>query len=165
MKTKLLLLSASIFLCLSIFSQSITPEVFATSGDYFISGNSALSWTMGEAIVETYPVSNNILSQGFQQPYYLTTRLSENLSGSISVTIYPNPSENYLTINFSSETLSPLTMEVFDLTGKLLLKKLLPSKTLKSEIDISQLAAAIYFLKINSAEQNIFNTYKIQKIY
>ena len=162
---KFLLLSLIYFSHKIVFAQSISPEIIASSGDYFTNGNNALSWTIGETVIETYSNSNNVLSQGFQQPYYLITDLNENSSAKISVTIYPNPSANFLTINFSAETKSPLTIEIIDITGNSVLKKFVPAKTIKSEIDISQFAQAVYFLKINSSEQTIVNTYKIQKIY
>ena len=163
---KKLLLFSLIFVSHKIvFSQTISPEIIATSGDYFTNGNNALSWTIGETVIETYSTSNNMLSQGFQQPYYLITDLSENSSAKISVNIYPNPSSNFLTINFSVETKLPLTIEIIDITGNSVLKKFVPAKTIKSEIDISQFAQAVYFFKIISTEQNIFSTYKIQKIY
>ena len=164
MKTKLLFITTAILFCSDVFSQSISPQVIATSGADFTLGNFTLSWTLGESVIETFSDPNNILSQGFQQPFYLLTDLNQSSPATISVNIYPNPSANLLTINFSQETTSITTIGIFDMLGQMITTKTLPPKTLKAEMDISKFAQAGYFLKIISTEQNIFNTYKIQKI-
>jgi len=54
------------------FGQSVSPDVIATSGDYFQNANVSLSWTMGELITETFSNGNIALTQGFQQPLSIT---------------------------------------------------------------------------------------------
>jgi len=67
MKTLLTLifcwLSASI-----LYSQSVSQNVIATSGDYFENANASISLTVGELVTETFSAGNVILTQGFQQP-------------------------------------------------------------------------------------------------
>lgn len=53
---------------LTLSAQSVSPDVIASSGDYFEGSNVSLSWTLGELAVETYTAGNFVLTQGFQQP-------------------------------------------------------------------------------------------------
>jgi len=61
------LLSASF-----LYSQSISQNVIATSGDYFENANASVSLTMGELVTETFSNGSIILTQGFQQPISIT---------------------------------------------------------------------------------------------
>ncbi|MCH8318269.1 MAG: hypothetical protein IIA88_07200 [Bacteroidetes bacterium] len=56
-------------------SQSLSPEVYSTSGDYFTGTNATLSWTIGESIIETFSGSNAIITQGFQQSSWSVTSI------------------------------------------------------------------------------------------
>ena len=49
-------------------AQTASPQVVASSGDYYQGANASLSWTLGEIATETYSNGSNILTQGFQQP-------------------------------------------------------------------------------------------------
>ena len=67
MKTLTLLLSVVLF-PLFLSAQSVSPQVVASSGDYYQGANASLSWTLGEIATETYSNGSVILTQGFQQP-------------------------------------------------------------------------------------------------
>ncbi len=53
---------------LTVAAQSLSPEVIASSGEYYESVNNRISFTLGEIATETYITGDNILTQGFQQP-------------------------------------------------------------------------------------------------
>ena len=55
-----------------IYSQSISQNVVATSGDYFENANASVSLTLGEVVTETFSTGNVILTQGFQQALSIT---------------------------------------------------------------------------------------------
>ncbi|MBC8488731.1 MAG: hypothetical protein H8D45_22130 [Bacteroidetes bacterium] len=59
-------------LSFAVAAQSLSPEVIASSGDYYENANASLSWTLGEIATETYSNASNILTQGFQQPVSVT---------------------------------------------------------------------------------------------
>lgn len=65
---KVFFLIINILLFLLVKGQTISPEVVATSGDFFSTSSVSLSWTCGEIMTETFTGSNIILTQGFQQP-------------------------------------------------------------------------------------------------
>src|SRR5687768_17317651 len=57
-------------------AQSLSPKVIASSGGFYTSGGVTLSWTLGETFTTTLSSPNNILTQGFQQPYIKVTILN-----------------------------------------------------------------------------------------
>lgn len=145
-------------------AQSITPEVISPAGDYFINGSNALSWTLGEPVIETFSSANNKISQGFQQPYYIVTDITENKNEQLQISVFPNPVAEYINISINgSGQNSPFTIELLDATGKLVLQSHVynPSSTIQFPLD--KLPVATYFLNIYSSEKTIFKTYKIQK--
>jgi hypothetical protein len=56
-------------------AQSLSQHVYPSCGGYF-TGTHVLSWTIGEPFHTTLANENNILTQGFQQPYFLVKILN-----------------------------------------------------------------------------------------
>jgi hypothetical protein len=78
----------SLFLILILnhgFAQFITPDVVASSGAHFNTGNTQLSWTLGEPLTDTYTTGGNILTQCFQQTELLIMGLEEYYEFQINV--------------------------------------------------------------------------------
>jgi hypothetical protein len=57
---------------IAVTAQSVSPEVTTSAGDYYNNGNISLSWTLGEIATETFSNGGVILTQGFQQPVFIT---------------------------------------------------------------------------------------------
>lgn len=68
---KALLLIMPVFMSTIARTQSLSPKVIATGGGYQTSVNASLSFTIGESVTQTLTASNNMLTQGFQQPLEL----------------------------------------------------------------------------------------------
>src|SRR3989339_2091187 len=88
---------------LNVQSQSLSPEVITTVGDYFTNSYASLSITIGELATETVSNSNNILTQGFQQSQYFTVDIEENKKNGFAVTVFPNPTNDILNIDIKTE--------------------------------------------------------------
>ncbi|MCD4694622.1 MAG: hypothetical protein K8S16_00165 [Bacteroidales bacterium] len=69
---KLNIITIACLLSLTVAAQSLSPEVIASSGDYYEGTNNSISFTLGEIATETYSNGSNILTQGFQQPVSVT---------------------------------------------------------------------------------------------
>ena len=71
-----------------------------------------------------------------------------------NIAIYPNPSKGIF--NVSMGTIIPKTVDVYDLTGKIVYSKSEfqnnPSQFL---LDLSSISSGIYFVKISSDNQSI----------
>lgn len=62
-------------------AQTLSPMVISSAGAYFNAGGNSLSSTFGEAITATLTNGNNVLTQGFQQPYKMTLNVKAYLQG------------------------------------------------------------------------------------
>ena len=70
-----------------------------------------------------------------------------------NILIYPNPSKGLFTISLGNT--EPTLIEVFDLTGKLILSKNnILITNFETSIDLSGASQGVYFVKINSSNQN-----------
>ncbi|MCH8318910.1 MAG: hypothetical protein IIA88_10535, partial [Bacteroidetes bacterium] len=49
---KILLILSGILFCFTGISQSVAPQVYATSGGHYTGTNAQLSWTIGEPVIE-----------------------------------------------------------------------------------------------------------------
>lgn len=69
-----------------------------------------------------------------------------------TLAIFPNPSKGIFTISFGD--IKPETIEVYDITGKILMQKSgLEIDTAQTTLDMTQSADGIYFVKITSENQ------------
>ena len=74
--------------------------------------------------------------------------ISSNIKSdhSTDLKIYPNPVQSVLNIDFKSESVSTRTINICDINGKLVITKSVSGNT---QIDVKQLTAGIYVIKIN----------------
>ena len=162
MKLKLLLLFpfASSFL----HAQSTSPDVIASSGDYFSNANYSVAWTLGEAMGETYSSANNFLTQGFHQPDYGTLTFTENQNSGINIIAFPNPVINDLNISFGNSKGTYL-IKVFDAIGNLLVVNSFVSNGHSSfQIPFSIYSSGIYLLQIINSNTFSKSSYTIIKV-
>ena len=90
-----------------------------------------------------------------------TLKVPSNEKGISDLTIYPNPTKDTFTI--VNESNLPLkSMIIYDITGRLIKTMNLENETSHKTIDISNLTAATYFIKINSYQGSI--TKKLNKL-
>ena len=88
--------------------------------------------------------------------------ISQNMIQKIS--IFPNPTEGKINIAFTSETLSPLVFELYDISGRLVLQTnevLSNNDYVKKELNIETIDTGTYILYIS--QNNKKNAYKIIK--
>ena len=163
---KFLLFFFSIFLSVGTTSaQSLSPTVIASQGDFYSVPAGSISWTLGEPMSETYVAGTNILTQGFQQPFSLITSVV-NINSMGTVSAFPNPVTDELTINFSELKQGEYSIFVFDILGQQLsvLPLSLNSLNRSPKISFHNYSNGTYFVKIISTLDNSFlKTIKINK--
>ncbi len=76
---------------------------------------------------------------------------------SLQVTLYPNPVSDLLTVSLSNQPGSPLEVQVFDLVGHLVKTNTFPAETLNCTLDMSELAAGVYLLKLQAGNLQGFH--------
>jgi hypothetical protein len=116
-KTSILL---AFILCIQVagISQSVSPDVIATCGDFFSNASGQLQWTLGETITETYSSANNTITQGFHQPNYGIPTSIESPNVLIPI-FYPNPFSYMFFIQFGQEQKNLVyDFSIYDSNGK-----------------------------------------------
>ena len=162
-KWKVKILGAATLLA-SIFSFStVTAQetITTTGGDASGSGGSA-SYSVGQVAYQTYTGTNGSVAEGVQQPFEISmvTSVEEANGINLSISAYPNPARDYLTLEVKDYDFSNLTYQLYDIHGKLLQNEKITGN--QTSIFMSNLLPATYFVKIleGNNEVKIFKVIK-----
>ncbi len=82
-------------------------------------------------------------------------------SFSNNLTVFPNPTEGKLNISFSSEITTPITFELYDISGRLVLVEQASSQKTSHEINVEGIESGSYVLIVRS--ENSKKAFKIIK--
>ncbi len=134
-------------------------EVVATSGDNFSAGDLAISWTLGEAVIETFENGQLVLTQGFHQPSLMITSV-EGTVGKTMVSVFPNPVLNAITISLPQADRSRFTAVLFDSSGRQLKTKRLLDED--EALSFEGMTSGLYLLVVYR-EQSVLQSFKIVK--
>jgi len=85
-----------------------------------------------------------------QQVIVNATGINDFLSESVS--IFPNPANDLLTVKFSDAQMFPVEISLYDHVGKLLLRSVPSSFNKSYQLDVSGFPQGVYLLKIETAE-------------
>ncbi len=75
--------------------------------------------------------------------------------------VFPNPANNLITVQIPNDSLNSAYAEIFDISGKILIKQKLTSESLN--IDVSLLSNGIYLIKVKTDNQNLTKLVVISK--
>ena len=160
MKNLILLILFIIIFPLFIFTQEISQDVIASSGDYYEGTSARLSWTLGELVIETHSSGEVTLTQGFHQPAFEISSVFENSAGNFAMQVYPVQSSGFIMVEFE-EIHQNLQVELYNLEGQMVLSRLMDSE--KITLDLTNLLPSEYILKIFDTGNDLLRTYKIVK--
>jgi len=121
MRHKKLKLSALLLLGFGLTGLQAQESVNATGGDTSGSGGSA-SYSVGQVVYTTNTGTTGSVAQGVQQPYEISvvTAIEEAKGINLSVSAYPNPTTDFLTLCIDEFEISNLLYQLYDMSGKLL---------------------------------------------
>jgi len=166
MRHKRLKLSAVLLLGLGLTGLQAQESINATGGDASNSGGSA-SYSVGQVVYTTNTGTNGSVAQGVQQPYEISvvSGLEEATSISLSVSAYPNPTTDYLTLTIAedvqtSHDLSLLQYQLYDISGRLLQSEKITGNQVRIAMD--NLVPSTYFVKVIQGDKKI-KSFKIIK--
>ncbi len=140
-----------------LFAQETVP---ATGGDAIGTGGKC-SYTVGQAVYTVNLGANGSVVQGVQQPYEISTTIGLNeTSVNLKLSVYPNPTTNYLTLSVTDNV--GLNYQLCDPQGRIIESKVIRNST--TNISLETPSVAIYFLTIlkNNQVIKIFKVIKIQ---
>lgn len=161
MRHKRLRLSALLLLGLGMTGLQAQESVNATGGNASGSGGSA-SYSVGQVVYTTNTGTSGSVAQGVQQPYEISvvTEIEEAKVINLTVSAYPNPTTDYLTLIIEELEISNLSYQLYDINGKLLQNEKIERN--QTSIDMSKLVPAIYFVKVVHEGKEV-KTFKIIK--
>lgn len=129
-------------------AQDLSPEVVATAGETFSTNSLTLDWTLGEIMTESYS-GTIVLTQGFHQPDNNTTSLEDLASVVGTITVYPNPTTDFIVIE--TEQAGNLELVLFDMSGRSVLRQNVSGSS--SQLDLSGLPDGSYLLRLSDGQQ------------
>lgn len=128
-------------------------------------------------MVKTETGAGNILTQGFQQPGSTWTYVQQIEKEGISITVYPNPATDFLTVEISqgksgfakasSDKYDGFDIIILDLIGREIAVRHTEDKNSDIfiyTINTSDLSGGIYMLKITSFNSDFQNVIKFNKL-
>jgi hypothetical protein len=136
-------------------------SINATGGDAS-GGAGSVSYSFGQVICQTHTGTNGSVAQGVQQPFEISvvTAIEEAKGINLSVTAYPNPTTDYLTLCISEFDISNVSYHLYDMQGRLLQSEKITDKL--TSIVMGNLVPATYFVKVIQANKEV-KTFKIIK--
>ena len=153
-------LSTSVILLFGLMSIHAQESVVTSGGEATGTGGSS-SYSIGQVAYTTQEGSNGSVAQGVQQPYEISTTVGIEVANiNIGLSVYPNPTANYLTLNLEDIEFSNLSFQLYDMQGKEIENRGLTSNS--TTINMELLPVSTYFLKVTN-NQKIIKTFKIIK--
>lgn len=92
-----------------------------------------------------------------------SVRISTNENDQIEMNVYPNPAIDFLTVEFSSPIDSKNQIDIFDLSGRILVSKKYHDESSSIVLNLLTLRAGIYFLILRNSDGQILEQTKIVK--
>jgi len=146
------------FLLLGLGGLHAQESPTATGGEAKGVGGT-VSYSLGQVVYTTNTGSNGSVEQGVQQPYEISATVGINESSiSLEMSVYPNPTTNYLTLKV--EITKNLSYQLFDMQGKVIASKKITDNT--TTVVMENLPTATYLLKVTDSNKTV-KTFKIIK--
>ncbi|NOY50171.1 MAG: T9SS type A sorting domain-containing protein [Chlorobi bacterium] len=147
----------------TLSAQVLNPEIVSTAGETFQESSIQIQWTLGELAVTKIENPNVQITQGFNQPFYITTEVN-NLPENIGrIKFYPNPTNNYINIKIDYNLSRKTQIFFYDIQGKLIQSLESNGKQISEKIEIINQAKGIYILKVSIDNEKYSKTYKLIK--
>lgn len=152
----------AVFLLVLGLTELTAQEAIPASGGEASGVGGSVSYSVGQLVYTTNTGTNGSIAQGVQQPYEISvvTAIEEANGINLSVSAYPNPTTDYLTLSVDNFETSNLSYQLYDMQGKLLERKIIKGN--HACIAMSNLLPATYFVKVTESNKEI-KTFKIVK--
>ncbi len=138
-----------------------SQESVNTAGGDVISNEGSVSYSIGQVFYTSQENSSATIVQGVQHTYEVTQVGTNETSVNISVSVFPNPSTDYLTLEINDFGIETLSYQLRNMQGMLIKKEQIISQ--KTIISMEALSPATYILQITNEETNLVNSFKIIK--
>ena len=139
---------------------SFGQNALSAAGGHFKSNGGSTSFTVGQVAYVLKKGTGSYLNEGVQQVFTKKTTPIEELVYLKEVQLYPNPTQETMTLILSSKEDVQVKYTIMDYLGKEIRNGNILSE--KSEISLGDLPAGNYFISLKSKKEN--RIFKIVKI-
>jgi len=135
--------------------------VLASGGNATGSGGT-VSYSIGQVVYSAVDTQSGFIIEGVQQPLEVTdpTVNIEKVVISLSASVYPNPSTDYLYLKIEEYPIESTHFHLYDQNGKLLQSKKITD--LETQISMKEYQSAMYFVTVTDNKKEI-KTFKVIK--
>lgn len=120
-----------------------------------------VAYSVGQLFYTSNSGVTGSVSPGIQQAYEIVTVGIDEATPNISLSIFPNPTSDNLTLQISEYEGEKLQYKIFDVQGKLLKNSVIRSN--QTTIDMTALPSATYFIEVVNNKNKKIQTFKIIK--
>ena len=161
MKHKRLKIRTILLLGLGLTGLNAQESINATGSNASGAGGS-VTYSVGQVVYTTSTGTNGSIVHGVQQPFEISVVSGfEEVKGiNLSISAYPNPTTDYLTLRINEFDPSNLSCQLYDMQGKLLQSEKITGN--QTRIVMSDFVPAIYFVKVMKGDKEV-KTFKIIK--
>ena len=103
--------------CALLNIETNAQSTTAAAGGEAKSNLLSLNWTLGEVITETSSSQAITLTQGYQQSKLEVISLNQENSTNVYCNVYPNPSSDFVVIDFKGRLDKDSKFSIFDSNG------------------------------------------------
>ncbi len=135
-------------------------SVNASGGDAIGSGGT-VAYSVGQVVYTTNSDATGTVSQGVQQAYQILTTGIKETEMNISLSVFPNPTADNLTLQIRDYNNEKLSYQLYDMQGKLLNNRQVTAQ--QTQINTSSLPPATYFINVVNQENKKVQSFKIIK--
>lgn len=132
-----------------------------SSGGNATGSGGTVSYSIGQIDYITSTGSTGMATQGVQQPYEIYSVGIDEPGIDLTLSAYPNPSTDFISLQFENYMLQNSIYQLADMNGKVLeSNKIITNQT---RICLDNLAPATYFLKVKTETKEL-KLFKIIKL-
>ena len=132
----------------------------ASGGDATGSGGT-VAYSIGQVVYTTNTGSSGSVAQGVQHAYEIFSVGVHETELNISLSLFPNPTADNLTLQISDYNNEKLSYQLYDMQGKLLTNAQVTAQ--QTQINTASLPSATYFIHVVNQENKKVQSFKIIK--
>jgi hypothetical protein len=151
--------SLLLLFCTIVLHSFAQESVNSSGGDATGIGGSA-AYSIGQIVYTSNSSSTGTIFQGVQQAYEIYAVGLIDGEQAVSVQVYPNPTSQFITLDFHDYFLSSYSVQLTDIQGKLIQEVEIIDK--KTELNLSHLSTASYYLVLTQ-KNKVIKKFKIVK--
>ncbi len=154
-----MIIEVFLFLCANVLQ---AQETVSASGGNASGSGGTMSYTIGQVAYTANTGTTGSVTQGVQQPFEIleVTGLEEAKGINLEVSVYPNPTSDFLKLKVESFKLENLNYQLYDINGNVIQHgEIVDAETV---IQTRDLLPAAYFLQIRHNQKEL-KTFQIIK--